>query len=108
MSNHPAERANCEGCEPVVDSSVMQFRVHGMDCAEEVSTLKRELGPLVGGAEHLDFDVLRGRLTVLPSATHPLAEPEAEGYAIASIRGFPSREASGATSLSSSLPASFA
>lgn len=55
----------------MVNSSVTQFRIYGMDCAEEVMTLKRELGPLVGGVEHLDFDILRGRLTVLPSASSP-------------------------------------
>ncbi len=40
------------------------FRVRGLDCAEEVAILKRELGPLVGGEEDLGFDVLRGKLTV--------------------------------------------
>uniref|UniRef100_A0A7C2PIY5 P-type Zn(2+) transporter n=1 Tax=Schlesneria paludicola TaxID=360056 RepID=A0A7C2PIY5_9PLAN len=40
-----------------------------MDCAEEVVVLKREVGPVVGGAEHLAFDVLRGRMTLLPSAS---------------------------------------
>lgn len=69
MPNLPVEPASCDACEPMVNSSVTQFRVYGMDCAEEVTTLKRELGPLVGGAEHLDFDILRGRLTVLPSAS---------------------------------------
>ncbi len=42
----------------------MELRIHGMDCAEEVAVLKRELGPLVGGEERLAFDVLRGKLTV--------------------------------------------
>lgn len=45
------------------------FRIVGMDCAEEVAVLKREVGPVVGGAEYLGFDVLRGRMTVLSSAT---------------------------------------
>ena len=40
------------------------FRIEGMDCADEVAILKKELGPLVGGEERLAFDVLRGRLTV--------------------------------------------
>ncbi len=35
-----------------------------MDCAEEVAILKDVLGPLVGGAEHLSFDILNGRMTV--------------------------------------------
>ncbi len=40
------------------------FKVHGMDCAEEVAVLKRALGPLVGGEDHLRFDLLNGRLFV--------------------------------------------
>lgn len=40
------------------------FKIHGMDCAEEVAVLKRELGPLVGGEERLFFDILNGRMTV--------------------------------------------
>ncbi|MCL4396121.1 MAG: HAD-IC family P-type ATPase [Chloroflexi bacterium] len=46
----------------------VEFKIHGMDCAEEVSILKREIGPLVGGAEHLAFDILNAKMTVLPSA----------------------------------------
>lgn len=36
-----------------------------MDCAEEVSVLKREVGPLVGGEGRLAFDILNGKMTVL-------------------------------------------
>tara|TARA_R110002049_G_scaffold288423_1_gene470907 strand:- start:83970 stop:86069 length:2100 start_codon:yes stop_codon:yes gene_type:complete len=35
-----------------------------MDCAEEVSILKRELVPLVGSDDRLGFDLLNGKLTV--------------------------------------------
>ncbi len=48
----------------------VEFRIEGMDCAEEVAILKRELGPLVGGEERLAFDLLQGKLTV---ATEGLA-----------------------------------
>ncbi|MBN8616572.1 MAG: cadmium-translocating P-type ATPase [Deltaproteobacteria bacterium] len=44
------------------------FRIQGMDCAEEIAVLKRELGPLVGGEEHLGFDVLNGKMLVRASA----------------------------------------
>lgn len=27
----------------------LEFRVHGMDCAEEIAILRREVGPVVGG-----------------------------------------------------------
>src|SRR5579883_1833101 len=40
------------------------FRIHGMDCAEELVVLRREVGPVVGGADHLSFDILTGRMTV--------------------------------------------
>ncbi len=40
------------------------FRVAGMDCAEEIAALRRELGPVVGGEARLGFDLLRGRMTV--------------------------------------------
>ncbi|MBY0375586.1 MAG: cation-translocating P-type ATPase [Bryobacteraceae bacterium] len=45
------------------------LKIGGMDCAEEVSILKREVGPLVGGEQHLSFDILNGKMTVLPTAT---------------------------------------
>ncbi len=42
----------------------LTFKIHGMDCAEEVAVLRREIGPLVGGGDHLDFDILNGRMTI--------------------------------------------
>ncbi|WP_375280886.1 heavy metal translocating P-type ATPase [Pseudooctadecabacter sp.] len=45
------------------------FQVNGLDCAEEVSILSKVVGPKLGGAEHLAFDVINGRMTVLDSAT---------------------------------------
>ena len=44
------------------------YRVHGLDCAEEVAALKQEVGPLVGGGDKLAFDVLTGRMMVLKNA----------------------------------------
>jgi Cd2+/Zn2+-exporting ATPase len=49
------------------------FRVNGLDCAEEVAILSKVVGPEVGGAEHLAFDVINGRLTILESA-RPLSD----------------------------------
>jgi Zn2+/Cd2+-exporting ATPase len=40
------------------------FKIRGMDCAEEVAILKREVGPLVGGEDRLSFDILKARMTV--------------------------------------------
>ena len=44
--------------------STTSFKILGMDCAEEVSTLKRELGAIVGGEENLSFDLLSSRMNV--------------------------------------------
>ena len=49
-------------------SARLTFKVRGLDCAEEVSVLKRAVGPLVGGEERLAFDVLNGRMMVLEGA----------------------------------------
>lgn len=51
------------------------FRVNGLDCAEEVSILTRVLAPVVGGSEHLAFDVINGRMTILDTA-NPVADEE--------------------------------
>jgi len=45
------------------------FKIHGMDCAEEVAILKHELGPVVGGPDNLVFDLLRGKMTIANSST---------------------------------------
>jgi Cd2+/Zn2+-exporting ATPase len=39
------------------------FRIHGMDCADEIAALKREVGPLVG-ENKLAFDLLNGRMSI--------------------------------------------
>lgn len=44
------------------------LKIKGMDCAEEVAILKREIGPVVGGEANLSFDILKGQMTVLSSA----------------------------------------
>jgi Cd2+/Zn2+-exporting ATPase len=50
------------------------LNIGGMDCAEEVTILKREIGPLVGGEQNLTFDILKGQMTVLPG---PAVDAEA-------------------------------
>ena len=46
----------------------MTFKIEGLDCAEEVATLKSAIGPIVGGSDKLVFDILNGRMTLLPDA----------------------------------------
>lgn len=52
----------------------LTFKVQGLDCAEEISILRRSIGPLVGGEGHLAFDILNGRMMVLESADHATVE----------------------------------
>jgi Cd2+/Zn2+-exporting ATPase len=57
------------------------FKIEGMDCAEEVAVLKRAVGPLVGGEERLAFDILNGRMAVLPGPVE--VSPQAVTQAVA-------------------------
>jgi len=54
--------------------ALLEVKVHGMDCAEETTALKRELGPLVGGEDRMAFDLLRGKLSVRPDRAMTLGE----------------------------------
>jgi Cd2+/Zn2+-exporting ATPase len=63
------------------DQPRLQFKVLGMDCAEEIAVLKREVGPLVGGEDHLSFDLLNAKMTV--TAGPESAAPEAVMQAVA-------------------------
>ena len=42
----------------------LEFRIHGMDCADEVAILKREIEPMVRESGRLSFDILRGKMNV--------------------------------------------
>ena len=77
--DRPAEGADaCRACDetpaPRMTSGRasdyrLTFKIHGMDCAEEVDVLRREVGPLVGGEDHLDFDILNGKMMVATEAS---------------------------------------
>ena len=71
--SHGADGACCgSGAGAVaaqpVPANGRSFQVSGLDCAEEVAILNRVVGPKIGGTEHLAFDVINGRMTVLDSA----------------------------------------
>ncbi len=77
MTLPESEKTACCGChdpEPDQPSSNPSaeggrtFKIEGLDCVEEVTILKSEIGPLVGGEDKLAFDVINGRMTVLPQA----------------------------------------
>ncbi len=44
--------------------NAVRFKVGGLDCAEEVGLLQREVGREVGGKDRLAFDILTGTMTV--------------------------------------------
>ncbi|MCF6250159.1 MAG: cadmium-translocating P-type ATPase [Methylococcaceae bacterium] len=44
------------------------FKIEGLDCVEEVTILKSEIGPIAGGADMLAFDVINGRMTIIADA----------------------------------------
>jgi Cd2+/Zn2+-exporting ATPase len=55
--------------------NILEFKIQGMDCAEETAILKRELGPLVGGEQHLSFDILSAKMSV-NSASRPVSSDQ--------------------------------
>ena len=71
----------------------LQFKIHGMDCAEEVTALKRELGPIVGGDQNLGFDLVSGKLTI-DGASGISAEVVSEAVARAGLKAEVWRDAS--------------
>lgn len=42
----------------------LSFKISGMDCAEEIQVLKKEVGPIVGGDQNLAFDLLNAKMLV--------------------------------------------
>ena len=51
-----------------LQSGPLEFRIHGMDCADDVAFLRKEVGPRVGSPERLAFDVLRAKMIVSAAA----------------------------------------
>ncbi len=75
MSTNQAEKSCCHGdhttsSQPPSSNKIkgMTFKIEGLDCVEEVTILKSEIGPLVGGGEKLAFDVINGRMTIIADA----------------------------------------
>lgn len=79
-STSSANESTCTTCsgDPIGDQALTApismlpgqavFKVHGMDCGDEVAALKREVGPVVGGEDKLAFDLVNGRMSVLSTA----------------------------------------
>jgi Zn2+/Cd2+-exporting ATPase len=66
-----ADGAMCGDIGPLgdIDGQGRSFRVSGLDCAEEVAILQKVLATPVGGEQHLAFDVMNARMTVLDSGS---------------------------------------
>jgi Cd2+/Zn2+-exporting ATPase len=60
---------------------MLRFKVRGLDCADEIAVLKREVGPVVGGKDHLSFDLLNSKMTVALGSV--VVTPEAVCRAVA-------------------------
>lgn len=60
---HDHSPSEAKATSPVTAKRI--FKIFGMDCVEEVATLKNTVGPLVGGEGNLSFDILNGRMGVL-------------------------------------------
>lgn len=80
---------------PVAAGRGRSFRVSGLDCAEEVAILRAEVGPLVGGADNLAFDVLNGRMVVLEPGQGADADAIMAAVARTGMRAVPWAAASG-------------
>jgi Cd2+/Zn2+-exporting ATPase len=64
------------------------FRIHGMDCADEIAALKREVGPLVG-EDKLAFDLLNGRMSIDVTPDAALEASVEKAVARAGLRAEP-------------------
>ena len=73
------------------------FVVEGLDCAEEVSVLRRAIGPIVGGDENLAFDVLNGRMMVLQRAPAVSVEQISDAVSRTGMSARPWRRGQGAS-----------
>ena len=63
-----------------------------MDCADEVAILRREIGPLLGSADRLSFDILRGKMLVAPGAPEATTEAIVQAVARTGMRAVPWRD----------------
>ncbi len=69
-----------------------EFKIQGLDCAEEVAVLKREVGPVVGGGDRLAFDILNARMIVNAGPDEVAPEKIVEAVARTGMRAEPWRE----------------
>ncbi|SDB71704.1 heavy metal translocating P-type ATPase [Belnapia rosea] len=68
------------------------FKVHGLDCGDEVAALKREVGPVVGTEDRLSFDLLNGRMAITGAVSPELADRIEKAVARTGMRAEPWQE----------------
>lgn len=64
-----------------------RFRIEGMDCAEEISALLAEVGPVVGNNDKLDFNVFSRTMTVTDLPTSIATSAILEAIQSAGLKG---------------------
>ena len=72
-------------------AAALDFKVYGLDCAEEASLIKRALREFAA-EEHLHFDFLSGRLRIDPRATACTPETVCAAIAGTGMRALPWEE----------------
>lgn len=70
----------------------LTFVVHGMDCAEEVKILRRELQRFASDESSLQFDLIRARLTITPRDASTTEQDIVAAVARTGMRAVPLRE----------------
>lgn len=70
----------------------MMFHIKGMSCVEEITQLKREVGPLVGGDLNLTFDLLSRKMTIRSVDTLPSKSQIMEAVARTGMGAIPWEE----------------
>ena len=67
----------------------LSFKIDGLCCVEEVNTLKRVVGPLVGGGDRLAFDVLNAKMTIAQLPANVRVEQIADAVATTGMSARP-------------------
>ena len=73
-------------------TATQQFKIQGLDCAEEVTVLKQEVGPVVGGETRLAFDILNARMIVNAGSDEVAGEKIIDAVARTGMRAEPWRD----------------
>lgn len=65
------------------------FKIDGMDCAEEIAVLRKNLGPIVGGTDKLQFDLLNAKMIVAAERTDGITEQIIHAVTETGMRAIP-------------------